>query len=163
VLSQKFGEKFLTTLNKTDDNPVHLLFNQWWNEAPDDVKQKYLDIFLGDPVYQAWYEAGHYADPVDFDALGTLPEGTLGNTYYHWIVDNDLTAQMTFGDPNTVVPLMDAIADGWTFGKTAPHLMAQPWEEMFDQPLAEVRDRYGLTPSPMAARQSAAMAAAAAS
>jgi len=52
MLNEEFGEKFLTTVNKTDDNPVHLLFNQWWNEAPDDVKQKYLDIFLGDPIYK---------------------------------------------------------------------------------------------------------------
>ena len=239
MLNEKFGEKFLATVNTTDDNPVHLLFNQWWNEAPEEVKQQYLDIFLGDPVYREWYEAGEYADPVDFDALRKLPDGTLGNTYHRWIADNGLTAQiatnyrdfhqmlkasgaldgmpdemqfavlrgfqvhdilhvltgydssgqgeialqafslaqlqfpyfgmwmatvtaqMTFSNPSSIVPLMDAIADGWTFGKTSPHLMAQPWEEMFDQPLADVRNRYGLTPSPLAARQSAAMAAAA--
>jgi ubiquinone biosynthesis protein Coq4 len=237
MLSEKFGEKFLTTVNNTQDNPVHMLFNQWWNEAPDDVKQKYLDIFLGDPVYRAWYDERFYADPVDFDALGNLPEGTLGRAYHHWIVDNGLTAQiatnyadfhemlkasgaldgmpdamqfavlrgfqvhdilhvltgydasgqgeialqafslaqlqfpyfgmwmatvtaqMTFGDPNAIVPLMDAIADGWQFGKTSLHLMAQPWEEMFDEPLADIRERFGITPSPLAAKQAAAMGA----
>ncbi len=238
MLNEKFGEKFLTTVNRTGDNPVHLLFNQWWNEAPEDVKQKYLDIFLGDPVYAQWYDARHYADPVDFEALSRLPDGTLGRRYHDWIVDNGLTAQiatnyadfhtmlkasgaldgmpdemqfavlrgfqvhdilhvltgydssgqgeialqafslaqlqfpyfgmwmatvtaqMTFNDPNMIVPLMDAITDGWQFGKTSPHLMAQPLEEMFDQPLDEVRERFGITPSPMAAKQSAAMAAA---
>ncbi len=237
MISETFGAKFLATVNDTAARPVHLLFNQWWNEAPDDVKQQYLDIFLGDPVYRAWYEAGEYAAPVDFDALRDLPAETLGRRYHDWIIDNGLTkqiatdygdfhrmlkasgaldgmpdemqfavlrgfqvhdvlhvltgydssgqgeialqafslaqlqfpyfgmwmatvtTQMTFGAPNSIVPLMDAIADGWQYGSTSPHLMAQPWETMFDQPLDELRHHYGLTPSPMAAKQSAAMAA----
>ncbi len=77
MINEKFGERFLATVNATGDNPVQLLFNQWWSEAPDDVEQQYLDIFLGD-------------------------------------------------------------------------------EEMFDEQLVDVRERFGITPSPMAARQAAA-------
>lgn len=238
MLTETFGQQFLRTVNRTEDNPVHLLFNQWWSEAPEDVTQKYLDIFLGDPVYAEWYEAGVYADPPDLDALGELPTGTLGRTYHDWIVDNGLkaqiamdyrgfhqalktsgaldgmpdamqfavlrgfqvhdilhvltgydssgqgeialqafslaqlqfpyfgmwmatvTAQMTFNDPNVMVPLMDAITDGWRYGTSvAPHLMAQPWEDMWGEPLEELRERFGIVQSELAARQSAAMEA----
>ena len=49
---------------------MHLLFNQWWSQAPDDVKAQYVEILLGDPVYKAWYEAGDYCDAVDINASG---------------------------------------------------------------------------------------------
>lgn len=234
MITDDFGRRFLTTVNDTDANPVHLLFNQWWSDATDEVKDAYVTILLSDPVNARWYEEGRYADPVDFDALSRLPAETLGRRYHDWIVDNGLTAQiatnyrqfhdalrasgsldgmpepmqfavlrgfqvhdilhvltgydasglgeialqafslaqlqfpyfgmwmatvtaqMTFNNPSAIVPLMDAIADGWQYGRTTAHLMVQPWEAMFDRPLDDVRAEYGLTLSPLAARQSAA-------
>jgi ubiquinone biosynthesis protein Coq4 len=233
MLTDTFGPRFLDTVNSTEANPVHLLFNQWWSDAPDDVKDQYLRIFLDDPVHAAWYTEGRYADPVDFEALAALAPGTLGRSYHDWIVDNGLTAQiatdyrqfhhrlkasgaldgmpdemqfavlrgfqvhdilhvltgydasgageialqafslaqlqfpyfgmwmatvtaqMTFNNPRTIVGLMDAITDGWQFGRSTVHLMAQPWEEMFAEALDDVRARYGIRPSPLAAQQSA--------
>lgn len=121
MLNEKCGEKFLATVDNSDHNPVHLLFDRWRIEAPEDVEQQQLA-----------------------SSSATRPQGV-----------------MAFDDPASIQPLMDAIADGWTFGKALPHLMAQPWEEMVDQPLTDVCKRDRLTPSPLAARQSAASPAAA--
>ena len=33
MITETFGKQLLTTINDTEANPVHLLFNQWWNEA----------------------------------------------------------------------------------------------------------------------------------
>jgi ubiquinone biosynthesis protein Coq4 len=43
---------------------------------------------------------------------------------------------------------MDAISAGWTLGRNVANIQCEKWETMLDQPLAEVRARYGLTGSP---------------
>lgn len=234
MINDRFAERFVRTVNSTTDNPVHLLFNQWWNDAPEEVTSGYVDIFLSDPSYREWFEAGQYGDPLDLDELRALPEGSLGRRYASWIVDNGLTAQialdyrsfhrsleesgqldgmpepmkfavlrgfqvhdflhvmtgydssgageialqafslaqlqfpyfgmwmsvvtaqMTFVDPSTIVGLMDAIADGWQYGRSAGNLNVQPWESLLDRPVEELRERFGVEPSPLAARQEAA-------
>lgn len=61
------------------------------------------------------------------------------------------TSRMTFLDPNGIVPVMDAISNGWQFGRAVQNLQFARWEDMFDQPLSEVRPRYGIAPEGMAA------------
>ncbi len=94
MITDTFGAKLLTTINDTAANPVHMLFNQWWNEASTEAKDTYVSSFLADPEFRAWYEAGHYNDPLDLDELAAMPDGSLGHTYQRWIVDNGLTAQI---------------------------------------------------------------------
>ncbi|MEM9513883.1 MAG: Coq4 family protein [Actinomycetota bacterium] len=62
-----------------------------------------------------------------------------------------VTAQMTFLRPHSIVPLMDAITDGWQLGRTVDNIQAERWETMLDVPLAEVRARYGIHPDGRAA------------
>lgn len=59
-------------------------------------------------------------------------------------------SRMTFLDPNGIVPVMDAITSGWQFGRAVPNLQFERWEDMFEEPLAEVRTRYGIAPQGMA-------------
>ena len=94
MITEEFAPHFLTTINTIEDNPVHLLFNQWWKDAPDDVKQEYVDGFLADESLRALASGEQYADPLDLDDLGELPQGTLGQCYRTWIVDNNLEAQI---------------------------------------------------------------------
>ncbi len=92
MITDEFAKLLLTTLNDPAANPVHMLFNQWWQHAPDDVKDAYVSGFLAEPRYAAFVEEQHYADPLDLAEMVALPPGTLGRCYHDWIVDNGLTA-----------------------------------------------------------------------
>ena len=61
-----------------------------------------------------------------------------------------ITTQMTLLNPAMIQPMMDAISDGWTHGRSASSLALEPWESMLDEPLGDLRSRYGIdcTPRP---------------
>lgn len=61
-----------------------------------------------------------------------------------------VTTRMTFLDPDGIVPVMDAVTEGWQYGRRVESLQFEKWETMFDQPLAELRPRYGIHPDGMA-------------
>src|SRR5688500_15708084 len=94
MITDDFAPLFLKSINDLRENPVHLLFNQWWQHAPRDVVDAYRDQLMREPDFKAFVDAGFFAEPVDFDALAELPAGTLGRKYRDWIVDNGLTAQI---------------------------------------------------------------------
>ncbi len=54
-----------------------------------------------------------------------------------------VTTRMTFVDPRSITPMMDAIVDGWQLGRRTPNIQRVKWETMLDEPLADVRERYG--------------------
>jgi ubiquinone biosynthesis protein Coq4 len=56
------------------------------------------------------------------------------------------TSRMTFLQPASIVPVMDAIAAGWQHGRSTPNLQFGRWEETFEEPLAAVRERHAITP-----------------
>jgi len=221
MISQEFAGPLLATFNDPDAHGVHLLFNEWWQHAPAEVKDAYVDGFVHDPDYAAFLAEGYYADPLDLAELATSPPGSLGRAYHDWIVENGLTAsiatdyrgfhqaleraglldgmpapmkyavlrgfqthdfqhvvtgcdasgqgeialqafclaqlqfpyfgmwmsvvttRMTFVDPRSITPMMDAIADGWQLGRRTPNIQRVKWETMLDEPLADVRERYG--------------------
>jgi ubiquinone biosynthesis protein Coq4 len=55
-----------------------------------------------------------------------------------------VTTHMAFVDPYMIVPAMDAITQGWTYGRRARSIQFVRFEEMLDRPLADVRREYGL-------------------
>lgn len=223
MITDEFAKHLVSTFNDPSQNGVHMLFNQWWAHAPEDVKEKYVEAFVNDPQYAEFLGERHYAEPLDLEEMRTLPDGSLGKAYHDWIVDNGLTAaiatnyrqfhealdaagaldgmpepmkyavlrgfqthdfqhlltgydssgrgeislqafclaqlrfpyfgmwmsvittRMTFVDPNTIVPMMDAISEGWQFGRTVRNIQCEKWETMLDQPLEDVRSRYEIT------------------
>jgi len=56
------------------------------------------------------------------------------------------TSRMTFLEPDAIVPVMDAITGGWQFGRRVRNLQLEEWEARFEEPLAEVRVRFGIAP-----------------
>lgn len=46
--------------------------------------------------------------------------------------------------PSLTVPAMDAIVDGWAYGRSASNLNFERWENELDTPLAELQARMGL-------------------
>jgi ubiquinone biosynthesis protein Coq4 len=53
---------------------------------------------------------------------------------------------MTFLQPDSIVPVMDAISRGWQLGRSVENLQFERWERFFEEPLADLRLRYGLAP-----------------
>lgn len=66
------------------------------------------------------------------------------------------TTRMTFVDPKMIVPMMDAISDGWQLGRQVANIQAERWEEQLAKPLDEVRAHYGVAPSPLVLQLSGA-------
>ena len=55
-----------------------------------------------------------------------------------------LTTQMTFLNPDMTHAVMDAISDGWRYGRESKNLNYARWDELMDQPVAALRAEYGL-------------------
>ncbi|MEQ9450274.1 MAG: Coq4 family protein [Pseudomonadales bacterium] len=56
------------------------------------------------------------------------------------------TARMTFIDPNMIVPTMDAITEGWQYGRQVKNLSFERWEERLAEPIADVRREHRIDP-----------------
>jgi len=237
VIDEHFGTMFWTTVNTGGTNPrIHLMFNEWWRHAPDDVVRTYVDSLTTDPDLANLVSGEQYAPPVVLDDLRRLPDGSFGRAYCDWLVDNDLNpeiaidyrrwhlelaaagelddmpepvrhavvrlfqthdfqhvvtgygscpqgeiamfafclaqirfpyfamwvsaiaAHICFLEPELIESMMDAIADGWQLGRSVGNIQAVQWEEMLAEPLPEVRERYGITPTPLARSLAQSMA-----
>jgi ubiquinone biosynthesis protein COQ4 len=55
-----------------------------------------------------------------------------------------IMGHMTLVDPYLIKPGMDAITDGWAYGRAARSIQFVAFEDMLDRPLDEVRAEYGL-------------------
>jgi ubiquinone biosynthesis protein COQ4 len=55
-----------------------------------------------------------------------------------------IMGHMTLVDPWLIKPAMDAITDGWAYGRAARSIQFVAFEAMLDRPLDEVRADYGL-------------------
>lgn len=97
AIDSAFVPLLIESFSSQERMPVARLFNEWWRFAPDEVIAKYVADFHTDPELKRAFAERFMADPVDFDALGRLPRGTLGRTYHHFVVDNDLTPNIAFG------------------------------------------------------------------
>jgi ubiquinone biosynthesis protein COQ4 len=55
-----------------------------------------------------------------------------------------IMGHMTLVDPYLIKPAMDAITDGWAYGRASRSIQFVAFENMLDRPLDEVRAEYGL-------------------
>jgi ubiquinone biosynthesis protein COQ4 len=217
-----FGEKFLTSIDDFYGYGVHLLFNEWWETAPQDVIDAYVAAIENHPEHGPLARAGWFAEPFSLAMVAHCAPGTLGAAWRAHMVDNGLAenladgyraltddfaasgklarmpevirykvlrgyqthdlhhvltgyttapphelalqafqlaqmdypyaamtlavimGHMTLVDPLLIKPAMDAITDGWAFGRRARSLQFIDFERMIDRPLADVRAEYGL-------------------
>lgn len=64
---------------------------------------------------------------------------------YHAMRTAVTTAHTAFMRPDMITETMDAIVDGWQYGRTAGNLNFVKWEEELDTPLPVLQKRFGLT------------------
>jgi ubiquinone biosynthesis protein Coq4 len=217
-----FGEKLLTSIDDFYGYGVHLLFNEWWETAPQDTIDKYVDAIESHPEHGPLARAEFYAEPFSLAMVEHCAPGTLGAAWRDHMVSNGLAehlaagyrqltddiaatgkldrmppvirykvlrgyqthdlhhvltgydtspphelalqafglaqmdfpyaamtlsvimGHMTLVDPWLIRPAMDAIADGWAFGRRARSIQFIDFEAMIDRPLADVRRDFGL-------------------
>lgn len=110
---------------------------------PDEVKYATLRGFqLHDLMHVI---SGYDATPLGEIALQAFCLAQQKSVYFAtWIAT--VTARMAFVDPDSQVPLMDAVTDGWTHGRRAKSIMMREWERDFGRPLAAIRHEFGITP-----------------
>jgi len=127
---RQFHEHLVAT-GQLDDMPApmqHAILRGFQNHDFQHVVTGYDSTGLGEIAVQAFCLA-----QMQFPYFGM------------WI--SIVTAQMTYLRPQSIVPLMDAITDGWQLGRSVDNIQAERWEEMLDQPLAEIRAGYGIHPN----------------
>jgi ubiquinone biosynthesis protein Coq4 len=225
-VDRTFGEQFLRSIDDFNAHGVHLLFNEWWEKAPAEVIEKYVDAITSHPEQGPLAREAWYAQPQTIEALSHYAPGTLGAAYHAFMVDNGLAERLALGyrelheeyarsgqiaamppiiqykvlrgyqthdlhhvltnypatpfgeialqafglaqmdfpyaamwiavvtghmalvDPWLIKPAMDAISDGWTFGRAARSIQFVKFETMLDRPLDEVRAEFGLDRQP---------------
>ena len=69
---------------------------------------------------------------------------------YHAMRMAVTAAHYAFLEPRIITECMDAIADGWTFGRKSKNIHFHKWEEEIDTPLLELRNRFELKTIAMA-------------
>jgi ubiquinone biosynthesis protein COQ4 len=222
-----FGEKYLTCMDNFYDYGVHLLFNEWWENAPKDAVAKYVAAIENHPEQGQLAHKGWYAEPFSLAMLEGYAPGTLGAEWLAFMVQNNLVERLALGyrelheefaasgkldnmpavlqykvlrgyqthdlhhvltgygatpfeelalqsfglaqqdfpyaamtlatimghatlvDPLLIKPAMDAIVDGWDYGRTAKSIQFVAFETMLDRPLSDIREEYGLGRKPL--------------
>jgi ubiquinone biosynthesis protein Coq4 len=86
---------------------------------------------------------GYTSRPLDELSLQAFCLAQLQFPYFGmWMATT--TSRMTFLQPDSIVPVMDAITQGWRFGRRVKNLQFEKWESMFEERLELVRVRYGV-------------------
>lgn len=70
---------------------------------------------------------------------------------YHAMRMAVTTAHMAYVNPSITVDAMDAIVEGWSFGRASQNINFARWEEEIDTPLTELRQRFNLQTTALAA------------
>jgi ubiquinone biosynthesis protein COQ4 len=86
---------------------------------------------------------GYAAKPFDELALQAFQLAQQDFPYSAMTIAT-IVGHMTLVDPLLIKPAMDAITDGWAYGRRTRSIQFVVFEEMLDRPLAEVQNEYGL-------------------
>jgi ubiquinone biosynthesis protein COQ4 len=92
-----FGEKFLTAIDDFYAYGVHLLFNEWWEQAPQDAIDKYVAAITEHSGQGPLAEAGWMAPPFSLSQVADCAPGTLGAAWREHMVVNGLAEQLAVG------------------------------------------------------------------
>ena len=90
----EFAQKLLRTIEDPNDYGVHLLFNDFWSHAPDDVIAKYAADCERDEALAAFIADEYYGEPVTVKRLAGCAAGTLGHALHGFITVNGLEEKL---------------------------------------------------------------------
>jgi ubiquinone biosynthesis protein COQ4 len=86
---------------------------------------------------------GYKATPTDEIALQAFCLAQIRFPYFGmWM--SVVTTQMTMINPDMIVPMMDAISDGWRRGRSAKNIQFTQWETLYSERTEDMQRRFGL-------------------
>ena len=106
---------------------------------PDDVKYAVLRGFQT-------HDLLHIVTGLDTTGLGEIAlqsfcMAQMRSLYFAiWI--SVVTTRAAFLQPDSSVPLMDAVMDGWSLGRNVGQLQTVAWEHHLDRPVLEIRREF---------------------
>ncbi|WP_165768753.1 Coq4 family protein [Sandarakinorhabdus cyanobacteriorum] len=92
-----FGEKFLTAIDDFYRYGVHLLFNEWWEQAPQDAIDKYVAAIVDHPEQGPLAAAGWMAPDFSLAMVADCAPGTLGAAWHEHMMVNGLAEKLAAG------------------------------------------------------------------
>ncbi|WP_372916644.1 Coq4 family protein [Sandarakinorhabdus sp.] len=96
-VDRAFGEKFLAAIDDFYGYGVHLLFNEWWQSAPQDAIDKYVAAIADHPEHGPLAAAAWMAPPFSLSHVADCAPGTLGAAWRTHMVENGLAEQLAVG------------------------------------------------------------------
>lgn len=96
-IDRGFGEKYLTATDDFYGYGVHLLFNEWWQSAPQETIDKYVDAIEAHPEHGPLAREAWQAPPFCLATLHDCAPGTLGAAYRRHMVENGLAEKLAEG------------------------------------------------------------------
>ncbi len=221
-IDRQFGELYLRCTDNFYEYGVHLLFNEWWENAPADAVAKYVAAIEEHPEQGPLARERWLAEPFSLEQVRGFGRGTLGGEWLAFMEENNLVERLALGyrelheeleakgkldnmpdvlkykvlrgyqthdihhvltgytatplgelalqafqlaqqdypysamtlatvlghatlvDPLLIKPAMDAMTDGWAYGRRARSIQFVAFEKMLGRPLVEVQAEYGL-------------------
>lgn len=95
VIDREIGELFLRNADDPLRTHVMGLVHEWWESAPQSAIDQYADNLRALPGADAFLAERYLPPLITLDDLARCPEGSLGDAYRHWIVDNGLEPNLT--------------------------------------------------------------------
>lgn len=96
-VDRMFGEKFLTAIDDFYAYGVHLLFNEWWETAPQDAIDKYVAAITDHPEHGPLAAAAWMAPDFSLSQVADCAPGTLGAAWRDHMVANGLAEKLAAG------------------------------------------------------------------
>ena len=95
VIDRDIAELFLRNADDPIRTHVMGLVHDWWATAPQSAIDQYVDTLRSLPGADAFLAERYLPPLVTLDDLEQCPDGSLGQAYKHWIVDNGLEPNLT--------------------------------------------------------------------
>ncbi len=84
----------MCAVDRPMDYGVYFLFHDWWQEAPEEAIEGYMQELNAIPNAREFLDQRYISDPVPLARLAECDEGTLGRGYHDFVVDNQLEVNL---------------------------------------------------------------------
>ena len=97
-------------------------------------------------MHDVWHlVAGYTTDSIHEVAISSFQLAQFGHNYSAMFLAT--AGQIAHrNNPAGFRAFFQVIAEAWQHGRATPPMMAIEWEQQFDQPINEIRDRFGIAP-----------------
>jgi ubiquinone biosynthesis protein Coq4 len=99
-IDRVFADRFLLSVEDYYAHGVHLLFNEWWEKAPANAIDDYVQAIEAHTEQGPLAAEGWVAPEITLRDLTHYEEGSVGYAYRQFMTDNDLMERLAEGYRN---------------------------------------------------------------